>query len=116
VLRTHPDDGYAFCISNAAWYSAPKSAPVRKSCQQGRVDVACGSQRSPVKPHPAPIRQAVNAVREAEPELRPDDRPVPYGRRMTTPIRRNRGALAPSAACGGCVVVRSSIWNAPGAG
>jgi len=38
--------------------------------QDGRVEVHGLGKASAVKPHPAPVRQAVNAIREVEPEVR----------------------------------------------
>jgi hypothetical protein len=40
----------------------------REPRQQGRVDVQRSSQRPPMKPHPAPMRQAVDATGKVQPE------------------------------------------------
>ena len=45
-----------------------------KPREDARVHVEPGGELSPMKPHPAPVRQAVDAVRKVQPELRPDDR------------------------------------------
>ena len=55
---------------------------VRKPRQHGGIDVERCRQRPAVEPHPAPVRQPVDAAFEVKPELRPHD-----GQRLVDDLR-----------------------------
>ena len=87
----------------------------RKPREHAGVHVEPGGKCPPVNLHPAPVRQAMDAIRKVQPELRPDGRQClvdAVGAALSHPAKTTRRPC-PAKACGAGRPAARSIPRRP---